>query len=178
MRKSLIFSLMAASLFIFCSPAFAGQVEVCEPLKVKDDDYVPGLYGLCIAWHNADDEAREIIAANYRKKSGGLEVPGSNSFSCLCWNDVSFDDACVIANDADLVVPGSNAVTFLDADFMIATNFGADFQACALQVVDLGNGNVFVLNRNESVSGPEAETCMAELAVIATLKDSSACAVE
>lgn len=177
MRKRLTLGLMALALFTFCSPALAGNVEVCEPLKIKDDDFVPGLYGLCVAWHNADDEAREIIAANYRRKSGGLEVPGSASFACLCWSDLSFDAACMIANEAEGVFPGSNAVTFLDTDLMIATGFGADSQECALQIVDLFN-NVRLRDTLEAVSGPDAEACMAELAVIAELKGSSACGGE
>lgn len=105
MRTLVFLGLLAMSLIFLSGPALAGNAEECEFLKDKTlTDYKPGLYGLCVAWHNAssngDQTAADQIATNFWSKSGGDDVPGSDvpgtepdtqfpdedpPFECPCW---------------------------------------------------------------------------------------------
>jgi len=73
-------------LSFLASPVLAGNVEECEALKGNAS---PGLYGLCIAYHNADSaRAQERILNNYDKKAGPNDppMPGTgDSVPCACW---------------------------------------------------------------------------------------------
>ncbi len=72
---------------ILCAPfgsAFADPADgACDVLS---DGASPGLFGLCVAFHNADEEARERILRNYRRKmqEGDPDMPGT--VICPCWD--------------------------------------------------------------------------------------------
>jgi len=87
MRKLISMSMVALLLSVMASTAVAGNAEECEFLK--DGDYSKGLYGLCIAWHNAgNDNARASIERAFEKKATGpndpTEVPGSGPDLTTC----------------------------------------------------------------------------------------------
>jgi len=78
MRKLISLGLLAIVLSLVASPVFAGKEPLCEPLK---EDASKGLYGLCIAYHNAgnsnagNSNAKQKILDNYNKKAGDPPVP-------------------------------------------------------------------------------------------------------
>jgi len=97
MRKTVILGLFALILSVFSSLAIAGTVVVCE--EQKDELKSMGLYGLCNAYWNADNEsARAQILANFEEKAGtadgGPGMPGLNppAMSCPCWVGVELDE--------------------------------------------------------------------------------------
>jgi hypothetical protein len=94
MRKIISLGLFALMLSIFSGQALAGDKTACEDLKDRNlKDYAPNLYGPCVAWHNADENAKDRFADNYRRKSGGDDVPGSASgMACPCWAGVVLED--------------------------------------------------------------------------------------
>lgn len=86
MRKIFTFSFLTAVFVLLSGPALAGKVEVCEAIK-HDPEY-KGLYGLCNAYWNADEEGREAILRNFEKKAGpdGPSMPGLEpEAACPCW---------------------------------------------------------------------------------------------
>jgi hypothetical protein len=121
MRKIISLGLFALMLSIFSGQVLAGNADAsaCKNLKDRNlDDYVPALYGLCVAWHNADENARDQILANFMKKAGtSLDDPGMPGWvdpnkrdepevmTCPCW-------AGVVLEDVDMYTPAD--ICFLD----------------------------------------------------------------
>ena len=175
MRKIISLGLFALMFSMFSSQVFAGSVDACEPLK--KDKSKSGLYGLCVAWHNADDKAKDKIADNYFKKSRGFTVPGADVFDCVCWNDFSYAEVCDIANSPTAIaVSGKNAITILDYPEGVATGFGADEYSCALFVFDMNLGQevepslALDFPTEPGIEG-EAVDCMSEVLVISTFRN-------
>ena len=86
MRKVISLGLCALMFSLVSGQVFAGNVDECE--KLANNIYSKGLYGLCIAYHNAgNDNARERILANYEKKAGPNDppMPGAG-VACPCWD--------------------------------------------------------------------------------------------
>lgn len=86
MRKIFTFSFLTVVFVLLSGPVLAGKVEVCEAIK-HDPEY-KGLYGLCNAYWNADEEGREDILRNFEKKAGpgGPTMPGLEpEAACPCW---------------------------------------------------------------------------------------------
>ncbi len=85
MRKLISSGVLAVLLSMLANTVFAGNVEECEALK---DGASPGLYGLCIAYHNAGSaRAQERILNNYNKKAGPGDppMPGTGGVPCPCF---------------------------------------------------------------------------------------------
>ena len=173
MRKIISLGLFAFMLSVFSSQVFAGSADACEPLK--KDKSKPGLFGLCVAWHNADDQAKDKIADNYFKKSGGFTVPGADVFDCICWNDLSYAEVCDIANSPTArPIPGTNAITFLDKGLQMVTGFGAGATSCVSYTLDITPPPPAPILRDVELLGlPPAEsaTCIAEVQVISTFRN-------
>ena len=87
MRKLISLGLLAIFLSFVASPVFAGDVDECE--KQLKGISSPGLYGLCVAYHNAgSSNAMDRILENYNKKKGpgDPDMPGTGeSVPCPCW---------------------------------------------------------------------------------------------
>lgn len=183
MRTPVSLGLLALSLAFFASTAVAGNVEQCEFLKNKSDPvYSPGLYGLCIAYTSADSEnARLRISDNYdarnQNNAPSLEQifaeASRQAFSCICWNSLAFTAACTLANDASMALPGESALTLLDFENQMMTAFGADADSCALLTQDLSTSPPTEHLVEEPTAGVDAELCMAELAVIGSMRDNA-----
>jgi len=123
MRKLISLGLFALMFSIFSSQVFAGNVDECKNLKDKTHvDYAPTLYGLCVAWHNADENAKDRIAENYRRKSGGDEVPGSSQ-DCPCWAGISLDDVVNGLNGVACTFDNSENLNGYDSVFFVGANF-------------------------------------------------------
>ena len=67
MRKLISLGILALLLSMLASPVLA-DLEDCKDLK--EDGITKGLYGLCIAYWNADNgNSQERILANYNQKN-------------------------------------------------------------------------------------------------------------
>jgi hypothetical protein len=173
MRKSIVLGLLALAFGVFVSPVFAGNVEDCEFLKDKSHpDYAPGLYGLCVAWHNADENAKDELADKFFDKAG-FEVPGSGDpeepqdFYCPCWAEVTFADICALGAPV-AVTPGvqvafSNGIIF---EGFLSPNGGT---VCRHTVQTLPGNEVVLDNLITTLSAEEALDCQAERDIIAAL---------
>ncbi len=103
MRKIVTSSVFILLFAMFSGSAFAGKIEACEAIK-HNPDY-KGLYGLCNAYWNADENAREKILSRFEKKSGGMVMPGldlpvedelpteteEDPVVCPCWPNGEID---------------------------------------------------------------------------------------
>ena len=80
---------------LFSGSLFAGNVEACE--KIKHVPAYKGLYGLCNAYWNADEEDRPDILRNFEKRApAGVTMPGLGEETgpvgetvpivCPCWD--------------------------------------------------------------------------------------------
>lgn len=92
MRKLISLGLLALMFSLISGQVLAGKIQVCEDIKY-DPDY-KGLYGLCNAYWNADnDTARAAILANFQEKAGpdGPTMPGlkPEEPTCPCWTPES-----------------------------------------------------------------------------------------
>ncbi|MBT8048907.1 MAG: hypothetical protein HKN57_00080 [Xanthomonadales bacterium] len=109
MRKVISLGLMALIFSLFSTHASAGNVEECE--KLASGEFTKGLYGLCIAYHNAGNEnARNRIRDNYDKKAGPGDPPLVVDAECPCWDaghlaDASLNgtpSACLLTSEGDV----------------------------------------------------------------------------
>jgi len=101
MRKLYRLGMLTILLSLVASPVFAGNEPLCEPLK---DGASKGLYGLCIAYHNAENSnAEQKILDNYNKKAGPGDppMPGTEPeelVSCPCWTTDDMANANIVAD--------------------------------------------------------------------------------
>ena len=189
MRKIISLGLFALMLSIFSGQVLAGNAdEFCGPLKNKGaDDYMPGLYGLCVAWHNADEKAKVKIGDKFYARAG-FEVPRpiikepepDSDFSCPCWDTFTFKEVCELGKPtAALSVSGkSAAVAYLDTSTYVAELFGAGISVVAEEgnVCEHGFQDLFsqefdpsTYDREERLEDEEFEACLAEAEAMFTL---------
>lgn len=103
MRKIVLLGFLTVTLIVLTGSALAGNAGDCDSLTdPESSQYAPNLYGLCVAWHNADEDSKDKIAENFRKKSGGKAVPGSSDFSCSCWQNLSYGEVGLALVDGEL----------------------------------------------------------------------------
>ena len=129
MRKISLFVLLFLSTAIFSSPVAAktsdGQVPseegVCDVLK--EDGVTKGLYGLCVAYCEAEASSERVLE-NYNRKATENDpaMPCLETVvSCPCWTmeelagAIEFDPAFCLQNDngQDLSLYGQNDVFFV-----------------------------------------------------------------
>jgi len=199
MRKVVSLGLCALIFLTFTGIVVAGSVDDCDILKKKNvvppAEYVPGLYGLCVAWYNAsengDENAILRIEARYAAKSGGDSIPGSGGsnpdvdppFECLCWAELTESTLCdlgtpVVNTLVSVGEPGSEfedvyegVVIFINSDGLPDT-FGvpADLSECAHHI---NNEGIFESN----LSTTQGVDCGFEIGVISTFNSSGSCPV-
>lgn len=174
MRTLVSLGLLALSLGSFTNIAFAGNVEDCESLKQTGQK---SLYGLCVAWHNADEAAKDGLAAKFFDRAG-FPVPGSEDpepepdFTCPCWSEVTFADICALGapvfSEINTVY---GDVGFIDTIAFTIEGFGGDTGelACAHTIQDLTTGNFLLDNTEADLTEDEALDCLAEVSVIGTM---------
>jgi hypothetical protein len=95
MRKLIKLGILAILLSLVASPVIAGNVTDCEVLKADNVSKV--LYGLCIAFWNAENaNARQRILDNYNKKATGDDDPAMpGGQACPCWTDTNIADVII-----------------------------------------------------------------------------------
>lgn len=186
MRKLISLGLMVLLFSMFPVSAFAGNAEDCDYLKDKNHpDYAPGLYGLCVAWHNADEKAAEALADKFFNRAG-FPVPGSEEpntepqFDCPCWDEVEFSAVCSLGEPSTVVFDASSgvvtAVTFIDFATFTAEIFGTEEANCGHVVQDLFSpGDPLLEDVQGNLSFDEALDCQAELDIIAEIHLNNEC---
>jgi hypothetical protein len=125
MRKIISLGLFALILSIFSSQVFAGKVPFCE--VEKDELKSKGLYGLCNAYWNVDDENDKFqILVNFVKKAGttlddpgmpGWKPDGLVEVTCPCWDFDTLVQVIACSNlplDMQNVDPDSDDETGFD----------------------------------------------------------------
>lgn len=182
MRTLVSMGLLALSFGFFANTSLAGSVADCEPLKQGGDK---SLYGLCVAWHSADEDARTRLADKFFDRAG-YPVPGSvdperqpepADFECPCWSDLSYKFICELGEPAYVVLYDDPAGGFGDVDFngvvaLTIENFYGDayLKGCA-HVIREGT-NVLEATVRGGLGDEAAMTCHSEVLEIGTLYDS------
>jgi hypothetical protein len=167
--------ILALTLGGFSSSLLAGNVTECDFLKDKDSEsYNPGLYGLCVAWHNADANAKDALADKFLAKAG-FPVPGSEDpepepdFYCPCWSEMALEDVCALGSPlvADVSPGSSGIVTFVEG--ITFEGFLNDTGVTSCRHTIMVGGTTFLDTLETSLSSEEAADCQAEIETIATL---------
>ncbi len=165
MRKFVTSGLLVLSFSLLANPVFAGNEGLCESLR---DNQIRALYGLCVAWHNADDDTKGFIAQKFRERFGE-EVPGSEAtlpddpatgqdFYCPCWEEVSITDVCALgAPIAVNVGEGFGLAAFRDLINFRLEGFGtnAGETACAHSIQDMSDASHILLVSQTSLTFEE-----------------------
>ena len=186
MHRIIVMGIFALAASLLSASLAAGQIEVCEEIK-HDPDY-KGLYGLCNAYWNADEEDREDILRNFERKAGpdGPGMPGledNGFFDCPCWDDVSYQNVC------DLGEPGADLEgDFVYSDFFIDPGVEGVIQRifsfnslpgeCVHFIQDInsdGTQPVIYSKAFEKLDSETHQLCRSEVFVMATLHQDGLC---
>ena len=179
MRKIIYLGLLAVTLTLLSGHALAGNESDCDPLiDPNSNQYAPNLYGLCVAWHHADEDTKDKIAENFRRRSGGKAVPGSSDFSCSCWRNLSYGEVGMVLVDGS---PTELSVSFCDVSefnsndrlFLRGSGYTQGFSAgfsngaygCAYLLADPEEITYSIMELTDG----EARVCRQELQGIALL---------
>jgi hypothetical protein len=179
MRKSVSLGLLALSVGFFADSAFAGNTEECEPLKQSGQK---SLYGLCVAWHNADDEATKDALGQKFLDRAGYRVPGSEvppqptepDFYCPCWANVSFADVCALGAAERVTVIPTMGITIVKFDGLVEATTEtfaneASTPGCKHTIAVDATGELPLNNVQGGLTEEEALDCLAEVVEISTL---------
>jgi len=186
MRKMAYLGLLALFLSFLSSGVLASNAAECDVLKDPGHDlYAPTMYGLCVAWHNANENARVAIGDKFYDRAG-FAVPGSPidepavpdqpeepDFVCLCWDQLQFEDICALGEPQEMVLsPGQYGfVTFYDGNVDAGFNgYHFDtFKSCAHYFISESNPELNDGTEILDLGPEESADCQAELETIATL---------
>lgn len=181
MRKLISPCLFVLFLFAMSSQLLA-DADVCEEMKAELQ--AVDAYGLCIAWHNANGDAKERIADKFLDRTG-IEITdlgnpaSSQDFYCPCWDELSFCDVEALGTPR-ITVDGETgavvAVSFLDLVFFNIEGFGSDGEFCFHVIQELGQDPWFYDdNDGNSLVGYEPSDCQDELVDMATMDLAGEC---
>lgn len=133
MRKIITSSVLILLFSLFSGSVFAGKIEACE--NIKHDPAYKGLYGLCNAYWNANENAQDKILAKFEKKAGpdGPGMPGLDDtvpepVACPCWVDGELDFPVTyswFAFDYSASAPSLALYEFGSVQYIVDVNFCA-----------------------------------------------------
>ena len=157
MRKIVLLGLFTLLVSSISNTVFAGNVEECEFLA--DGNYSKGLYGLCIAYHNAgSDNARERILANYAKKAGPGDPPlPGTGVECPCWDAEHLAAASLNGVPSACLLTSEGASIDLAIYSSVPSNYQFFSDANGCFRVDPAGGGAFATYTNTE----EHTACMA-----------------
>lgn len=186
MRTPVTLGLLALSISFFANTAVASSVEDCEPLKQSGNK---SLYGLCVAWHHADDAAKDALAEKFADRAGyeladflaPFSVPEpepepEQDFFCPCWSELSFEDICALGAPKTVTHFSGMATTVRFDGEVELTATVEEFSGqvlnngCAhiIRPAD-GVGGVFLEDVMGGLSADDGLDCLAEADFIAVL---------
>lgn len=153
MRKSISLTALVWLLSVWVMPVFADQFGQCDVLV--DDGVTKGLYGLCIAYWNAEDgKGRDRILENYLRRATGPndppQMPGTGTpqdlVQCPCWTETSLaemtegftgmgciDDENMVSYDMAIYMNAPSVVAFFAGYVDLFETPGWDGAICAIQ---------------------------------------------
>ena len=93
MRKLVSLGLLALIFSLLSSDLLASNIDACKDFKKAGK----GLYGLCVAWHRADEKNKGKIAKKFELIAGypfpGIPEPEPEpDFLCPCWDTLAETD--------------------------------------------------------------------------------------
>ena len=181
MRKMICLGLLALFLSFLSSGVLASNAADCDVLKDPEHAlYAPTMYGLCVAWHNANENARVAIGEKFLARAK-FPVPGSPpieeseepDFVCLCWDQLKFEDICALGEPQEVVLsPGLyGIVAFFDVDIDEGFNgYHFDsFKSCTHYYPSESHPELYDGTEILDLGPEESADCQAELETIATL---------
>jgi hypothetical protein len=142
--------IIAASIFLvfsfFAQSVFAEVTDDC--LELKSQGAPKGLYGLCIAYNNAENgKSQERLAELFDKKAEGTDYVGFlTGGGCPCWTDAQIEDAyCNMPLTMDEVGPNSILLEFIgfhsetnNFQFLIFEDVSSEPSYCFSQINSTG----------------------------------------
>lgn len=173
MRTLVSLGLLVLSLGFSVNAVFADGVADCEPLKQSGER---NLYGLCVAWHSADEKARGALAEKFFDRAG-YPVPGSGGsdpepdFTCPCWDTISYEYICALGEPtSQLLFPGISVVWFEgEVEFTTELLSGSTSTSGCAHTITYPSGEAILEVLMGDLTADEALDCEAEAAVIADL---------
>lgn len=167
MRQLVSLGLFALILSMFSSQALAASAEACDQVKKAKK----GLYGLCVAWYNADEKGQAIIAAKFDARSDiplskivdSQSEPPEQDFYCPCWAEISIDDILPLCKPTFSQLSDSdNVVAWFDPDPYYFFAASTTSTGCAYD-----SASVFPISFDD-LNSDEILDCVAEIESIAT----------
>jgi hypothetical protein len=157
-------------LSLVASPVFAGNEPLCDPLK---DGASKGLYGLCIAYHNAGNtNARQRISDNYDKKAGPGDppMPGTErkKLTCPCLDAISVVGAGIedwgfavsCSNDGD----GTDQGIFVNPALLNLTTFFTTTSDGVVHMCDIDQSPATFVTL--AIDATQYEECLTQLLML------------
>lgn len=172
------FVMALAAIVIFVSPAaYSNKTpdgvthaeEVCDDLR--DGDYTKGLYGLCVAYCEAEARSERVLDTYNRKRtSNDPEMPCLEEPVCPCWtSDMIAASAQLEPVLCNLGIPdgagGRDEAAFIDFTVFDYEFFSIDSQGCEyLYDPDMFSSDDTVLGASLPFEDPDEEfVCRADL---------------
>ena len=108
MRKLLTSSILILMFSLFSGAVLAGDKGVCDENEYggKKALQKAGVYGLCVAYQNADDADKPAIADKFFERFGDV-VPGlipEQDFFCPCFESLDFEKLCSYGEPDDYLI--------------------------------------------------------------------------
>jgi len=170
------------------APVFAGDKTDCDFLKDKESPYYQefkGLFGLCVAYQNSDEDGREDIIRLWDKRVAEIDIPvddlpempnregDSVTLSCDCWDGLSSAEICAMGVAEPYVNPGyGGAVYFNDFDsepqtaaLFVSYDY-SDYGTCKYTYYVQGSDPV-TLGENQVLTPEQAIQCVTEIEAMA-----------
>ena len=162
MRKIVTLGLLALLFGFLSNVGLASNSDACDVLKDPEHvNYAPTMYGLCVAWHNANEDNKDKLFDKFQERAG-FPVPGSAG--CPCWGATELQTTC--------------SLDYHGGTYNIAGNFGVAQFTDALvtfnQIPSLGctyvdnydNGDGITDTKFSPTTPSEAVICLADIVAL------------
>jgi hypothetical protein len=139
MRKLISVGLFAFMISMYTGQVFASHADVCDQLKGQGK----GLFGLCVAWHNADEKDKGKIEDKFNDRAdftlASIVDPG-----CPCWA-ISPEEAGSDGSPFVCVIDNTENFDYIDlasfADFSTGFFRGFNVDTGTCYYSEFNNGN-------------------------------------
>lgn len=137
MPKLFLLSTLIISCCISVSTAIADPAEgLCDELKGKD--VTKGLFGLCVAFHNAGEDRGSLLEKyNERKNENDPSMPMDGECACWSMEQLTAD----LGNPMFCLYPSANypwdAAVFTKAQFLVGDLYRDGTLACGYKNVQI-----------------------------------------
>lgn len=181
MRKYITSSVFFLLFSLFSGALFAGDKGVCDENEYggKKALQKAGVYGLCVAYQNADDADKPAIAEKFKTRFG-FDVPGLEQaldFNCPCFERVTFADVCSFGTPVAnfITVDGiiQSGLVFFSSANDDSVFFDTFEMNCSFAHYDVGfnviDQEYRSVEQDNPLVGDEPFACLSELEAIGTI---------